>query len=254
MEGGKYSGVILASGRGSRLGTITTDRPKCMVEVGGHPLLDWQIAALRRAGIDRIVVTTGYRHAAIDALNLKTVHNADWAHTNMVGSLMCAMETVPPPFIVSYSDIIYAPAHVERLLSCPAELAITYDVDWLDLWQRRFDDPLTDAETLVIDANGWLQDIGGKTDRIADIQGQFMGLIKVSATATTWIRDMIAEEPELRASLDMTSLLRKLLDSGRSLQGVPVEGGWCEIDEATDLGVAETLLAEGKLSPICGSR
>jgi choline kinase len=53
--------VILAAGRGSRMGSVGDDRPKCLVELEGRPLLDRQIAALRRGGANEIGIVRGYR-------------------------------------------------------------------------------------------------------------------------------------------------------------------------------------------------
>ena len=53
--------IILAAGRGSRMKNMTDERPKCLVELGGKPLLEYQLTALRQAGINEIAVVTGYR-------------------------------------------------------------------------------------------------------------------------------------------------------------------------------------------------
>ena len=82
--------IILAAGRGSRLKGLTDDRPKCLVELGGVRLLDWQLAALKAAGIEDVVVVTGYRADLLQAEGVRTIHNPDWARTNMVRSLLCA--------------------------------------------------------------------------------------------------------------------------------------------------------------------
>ena len=58
--------IILAAGRGSRLGHLGNDRPKCFVELEGKPLIERQIAALRRGGADEIGVVRGYRAEMID--------------------------------------------------------------------------------------------------------------------------------------------------------------------------------------------
>ncbi len=48
--------MILAAGRGERMRPLTDTCPKPLLPVGGKPLIVWQIEALRRAGIDRIVI------------------------------------------------------------------------------------------------------------------------------------------------------------------------------------------------------
>ncbi|MEL7473771.1 MAG: sugar phosphate nucleotidyltransferase [Planctomycetota bacterium] len=53
--------VIVAGGRGSRLGALTADRPKPLVEVGGRPVLWHVIQVLRSHGVDRVIVAAGYR-------------------------------------------------------------------------------------------------------------------------------------------------------------------------------------------------
>ena len=64
--GGMMRALILAAGRGSRMGHLGDDRPKCLVELEGKPLIERQIAALRRGGVDEIGVVRGYRAEMID--------------------------------------------------------------------------------------------------------------------------------------------------------------------------------------------
>ena len=243
----RHCGIVLAAGRGSRLGELTDSKPKCLVELGGRPLLDWQIKAMRDAGVEEIRIVTGYRSELIEARGVQVLHNPNWSRTSMVGSLMCALDRLPGPFLVSYSDIVYDSILVERLLASEASLAITYDTRWLHRWRRRFDDPLSDAERFRIDDDHRVREIGGKATSVESIQGQFMGLLKLSQTAAVVIAKMLVDCPELRATLDTTGLLNALITSGQAVHGVATAGGWCEIDDCSDLTVAEALLAEGAL-------
>ena len=81
--------VILAAGEGTRLRPHTNDRPKCLVELAGRPLLAWQLDALHAAGVTDVTIVTGYRADQI-TVGTRRVHNDRYDDTNMVASLMCA--------------------------------------------------------------------------------------------------------------------------------------------------------------------
>jgi choline kinase len=155
--------VILSAGRGSRMKDLTLERPKCLVELRGKALLDWQLQALRGAGIAEIAIVTGYKRELLANRGLVEFHNARWAETNMVSSLACAQDWLKAePCIVTYSDIFYSSAAVRSLMTSAAPLALTYDPNWLELWTRRFADPLLDAETFRLTPKHTLSEIGGK--------------------------------------------------------------------------------------------
>ena len=162
--------LILAAGRGSRLKHLGSDRPKCLVELGGTPLIARQIAALRRGGVEEIGVVRGYRAEMIDFPGVAYFVNERWAETNMVMSLATAADWLRSgPVIVGYGDIFYRSELVRGLAGASGLLVITYDRAWRRLWSRRFADPLADAETFRTDAAGQLLEIGRKTTRIEDI-------------------------------------------------------------------------------------
>lgn len=58
--------VVLAGGRGTRLGTLTAETPKPLLDVGGRPFIDWVVANLERQGVEHVVLTTGYRADAFE--------------------------------------------------------------------------------------------------------------------------------------------------------------------------------------------
>ena len=84
--------IVLAAGRGSRMGQLTQYAPKCLTILAGKPLIEWQIQALREAGITEIGVVRGYMAAKISYPGVATFENPRWAETNMVMSLVCASE------------------------------------------------------------------------------------------------------------------------------------------------------------------
>jgi choline kinase len=232
--------IILAAGRGSRMKSLTDERPKCMVELRGKTLLEWQLAALRDAGISEIAIVTGYKRELLAEQGLIEFHNPRWAQTNMVSSLACAQAWLQDePCIVSYSDIFYSPAAVQSLMTCKASLAVTYDPNWLALWTERFGDPLLDAETFRLNADDTLAEIGNKPRSVDDVQGQYMGLLRF--TPEGWaevVRLRSVLTPEQCDKVHMTNTLQQVIDAGRvPIQAVAYSGEWGEVDSAEDLFV-----------------
>jgi choline kinase len=243
--------IILAAGRGSRMGPLTVDQPKCLTVLAGQRLLDWQMAALRAAGMEAITVVGGYRIDLLRFGSHELIENPDWSTTNMVATLRCASERLhAAPAIVSYSDIVYRSEHVRRLAEVPGELAITYDQQWRSLWETRFDDPLADAETFR-QRDGWLETIGERAKDLADIEGQYMGLLRFTPGGWRKAEAWLNTQPlERQRRIDMTSFLRGLLAAGMDIACVPVSGGWCEVDSGEDANRYEARLrpAHGRWS------
>lgn len=252
--------IILAAGEGIRLRPHTLDRPKCLVSLAGRPLLTHQIEALTSAGIDRITIVTGHRADRVVALGYPTRHNPDYARTNMVASLMCAADLLDgrDDVLIAYGDVVYEPQVVEALWGCSEPIGVAVNTAWLKLWQFRMDDPLSDAETLKLDGEGNIIELGKRARSYDDVQGQYMGLVKVRA-------DFALELVEIHRQLDpdqlydskdlpnmyMTSFLQHLIDLGIPVRAVPVDGGWLEVDSTTDLRVYDRLASEGRLDEFC---
>jgi L-glutamine-phosphate cytidylyltransferase len=242
--------VILAAGRGKRLGHLGDDRPKCLVELAGKPLIERQIAALRRGGASEIGVVRGYRSEMIDFSGLFYFANERWPETNMVMSLVAAAPWLRSgPVIVSYGDIFYRSELVRGLVRAPGHLIVSYDRAWRGLWTRRFADPLADAETFRVNAAGQLLEIGGKTTQIEEIEGQYMGLLKFTPPGWEAIEALLSRLDEaVRDRLDVTGLLRRLLEQNDiAINTFGTVGQWGEIDNMEDVALYQSMVEEGTL-------
>jgi len=180
MQGGRSFGtstmscnraLILAAGRGSRAGHLTEDRPKCLLALGGRPLLDWQLTALKEGGVSEIGLVTGYRADQLAVYGLPSFHNSLWSKSNIVASLLVASGWLEQgSSLVAYSDIVYHSDWVSRLRICIADIAIAYDTLWRELWEERFEHPEIDAESFRVNG-GLVQDLGKKAAPLDEIQG-----------------------------------------------------------------------------------
>ena len=232
--------IILAAGRGSRMKNLTDEKPKCLIELHGKALLDWQIHALKKAGITNIGIVTGYKSELLSGRGLIEFHNPLWAETNMVSSLACARNWLEnSPLIVSYSDIFYSKAAVYSLINNRERLAVTYDPNWLKMWTERFGDPLLDAESFQLSQNKMLVDIGKRPKSVSEVEGQFMGLLRITPRGWAEIqRIRLNLDINEQNKMDMTTTLQMVIDAGRiPIGAIPFDGFWGEIDSQQDLRV-----------------
>ena len=230
--------IILAAGRGSRMKDMTDDRPKCLLELNGRPLLEWQRLALTEAGIEEIGIVTGYRREMLAQRGMVEFHNARWQQTNMLSSLACAKEWLEKETcIVSYSDIFYSASAVRSLMRSDAMLATTFDPDWRQLWEKRFGDPLLDAETFRLKPDGTLAEIGNKPRSVDEIEGQYMGLLRITPVAWAEIQRLRSVLPnDERDRMHMTGTLQRVIEAGRlPVHAVAYREPWGEVDSADDL-------------------
>jgi CTP:molybdopterin cytidylyltransferase MocA len=153
--------IIVAAGRGRRLGPETAGIPKCMVRVAGQPILHWQLRAFAAAGISEVVVVRGYLgdRIASNGTALCFVDNPEWSTNNILASLLCAADQWPGGFFFSYCDIVYTPDVVARLAASaraanPRPVSLIIDRRWADAYQGRTLHPVSEAELALVQGQG----------------------------------------------------------------------------------------------------
>lgn len=235
--------IILAAGKGSRLHPYTENTPKCLTELGGVTMINRQLRVLRAGGIDDIIIVTGFQAEQLSLPSTRQVHNADWADTNMVESLFVAESDFGDDMIVSYGDIIYEPRVLDAILAASSDTSVVVDRAWRAYWEYRFDDPLSDAESLTMDDRGRITEIGAPVDDIDSIDAQYTGLMRfrgngiealhqARANMGTQRRAWMSNRPKKQAY--MTDLLMEMILMGVAVHSVAINGGWLEIDTVND--------------------
>ena len=249
--------IILAAGQGTRLRPYTNDRPKCMVELGGIPMLHRQMQVLHSFGIENqdIALIGGYRQDRLKSDGIRQFTNPRFDQTNMVSTLFCAEDFMKPgeDLLICYGDIVYERKVLEATFAQESDIVLAADREWKRLWSLRMDEPLDDAETFKM-AQGRVIELGKKPKNYDEVQAQYMGLIRIAGSK---VEDFINFYHVLDKSANydgknfdnmyMTSLIQNLIDAGWNVCPALVDNGWIEIDSASELEVYEALYQKGKL-------
>jgi L-glutamine-phosphate cytidylyltransferase len=255
--------ILIAAGRGRRLGPHTEEIPKCMVPVGAKPILGWVWDAFRAAGIEELVVIRGYRGDVLEPFvrelvpEVTFVDNTEWQTNNVLLSLACARRYLDRPCLISYSDIIFTPGVARAAVASPAEIALVIDRDFRSIYEGRTEHPLDEGEVADLMPDGSVARVGKRALPPADAVGEFIGLTKLGERGAATVAralDGLARhydgrdhEPFQRAeryrNAYLTDLWQDLIDRGIRLEPVLIDGEWREIDTGQDLERARALVA-----------
>ena len=235
--------IILAAGQGTRLRPLTDNKPKCMVEFQGKPVIDYLIETFNLCGIDDIVVVNGYQgdmlESHLEGQNIRFVRNENYDTTNMLHSLFCAENEMNDDLIISYSDIIFSPKALQTMINSKKDISVAIDSEWEKLWRIRMEDYISDVETLKMDSEGAITEIGQSPKSIKDIQGQYIGLIRVEKNKIQLIKNCYKilknKNKRERENLFMTDFLQFLINEKIEISSEMIAGGWIEIDTVEDL-------------------
>ncbi len=222
--------IILAAGVGSRLQVLSGGKPKCLVEIGGRPLILHQLEALADHGIGPVLIVAGYKAEEVRSVvgdRAEFIVNDRYQETNSLYSLWLAREHVEGPFILLNCDLFFSPEILERLLDAPAN-ALAYDST----------SSRGREQTKVAVKDGKVVDIG-KDVPPGSARGESLGTLKFDeygAKAMFSAADRLVRDGNERAWV-MEATRAAATQVG--IHAINVAGlAWTEIDFPYDLDVA----------------
>ena len=239
--------VVLAAGRGSRLGALGGETPKWLLRVGGRTLADRQLAGIGLAAraVASTRVVTGHaagaieRHVAAHAADVALVPNPEFAELNNWWSLLRALRELPDegPVAVINADLLLDADRIAEFITAvataPAEALIAVDLER----------ELTD-ESMKVSRDGAdaLAEIG-KVGVEAPV-GEYIGMLAARGEALRALRDKLEGFVDRDESRDEWYERAVGLSAAAGVQWAiwPVPGGdWVEIDDEADLELAREL-------------
>lgn len=251
--------IILAAGQGTRLKKYTENLPKGMLLFMGKTIIERQIETYRAAGINDIIIVRGFAADKINYSGVKYYTNENFANTNMVESLMAAKDEFNDDVIVSYSDILFEKQMLITMVNCRDDFACAVDDDWKEYWNKRYGQIDFDTESLAIDEQDNIKELGLENPLIEKIDARYIGLLKFSRVGLDFItKTMESAYKEFEnkpwqqsgktvRKAYMTDLLNAIIESGRKVKAVHFKNGWIEFDTNEDYEKALMWAENGEL-------
>lgn len=241
--------IVIGAGRGRRLMPTTADAPKCFAEVAGRRLLDWAVDAFRANGLDRIAFIGGYQIGKVREAypEFEFRHNADWENNNILASLFCAQDLMDEPFLCCYSDVLFTPEIVAKLVDSADDQVLGVDTAWLTRYEHRTDHPPDDAEKVTV-ASGAVTRVHRQIPP-DQAYGEYIGVAKFSTAGADRLRRHylrcqaeFAGRPWREAALFEKAykilLFQEMIEAGERFTHVDTPGGYIEVDTQQDFEYA----------------
>ena len=231
--------VIMAAGLGSRFGKMTETMPKGFIEVGGQSMVIRSIETLIASGIKRIIIGTGYKKEAYEALQkqypqIECVFSPRYAETNSMYTLWNCWEVIGnDDFILLESDIIYSQNAITELQENkhPDIMLITPVTKFQDQYYVEYDE------------NGTLTRCSTNKEEI-NVKGELVGIHKLSSD---FYHRLCEEYEKIASDKPKLGYEYQLLWMSQHVSPVYVLNSsdvkWYEIDDEDDLRYAENLIS-----------
>jgi choline kinase len=248
-----YKALILSAGQGSRLLPHTENTPKCLLDLGGRSMLEWQLHALAEAGVRETVVVTGFREDLVRQelerhaprqMHTRTLYNPFYKLADNLASCWMARSELDGPCMILNGDTLFEPEIARRLIAAPAA-PITVTID------RK---PGYDADDMKVCTDGDRLTAIGKTLPAGEVTGESIGFLRFDASGAA---QFVAEiERTMRTpegpKLWYLSAIHRLAAAGVQVRVASIEGlEWSELDFPADL-VRSRAIASGwsSLAPL----
>lgn len=244
-------GIVLAATRGGALGPLTEDKPKCMVEIQGQPLLRRLTRSLRQSGVRDVAVVRGYAKDAVDLPNLTYIDNDAFETTGEAASLATAIDRLTGDTVIAYGDILFRRYILDALVETEGDIVLAVDGMWRERTDRSEnsgrdlvrcsrpfspsfieDDPVL-FEGIVADAND-----------ADDCTGEWIGIARLSKKGAELVRkelEAMKSDGTLETA-DLATLFARLADAGNAPHVHYVAGHWLDVNDAFDLARARDFL------------
>ena len=237
--------IIIAAGDGSRLGNLTKDLPKSLVDVNGKSIIERQISTFKKNGIDEIIVIIGPNKDKFQLNDVEYVIDKNFHEHEQLGSLMEASKHFQNDIIISFGDVIVDNNIMKQVVESTYDIGIAIDLKWEKNYENRTQHLKSEADLVLIKSNK-LTKIKKNLNFIENHQlGEFLGIMKLSGVGSKKFLDVFErlnsshkgkfhDAPSFQKAY-LTDMMDELIQTNEVVNPIFIDGVWFEIDTIEDL-------------------
>jgi phosphoenolpyruvate phosphomutase len=247
IEKKNYNAIVLAASRGKQLKHLTKNKPKCMLDIQGKPLLERLASTLKKDNIGKISIVSGYKNNVIknhnNLSNLNIIQNKEHAKTGELFSLNKSTDEIKDDCIITYGDIVFRKYILDALLSTKGEIVIVVDA-LLRNKEKKSEKDLVICDRkftgnyLLEEKPAILKSMHNELKK--NITGQWIGLLKTNSKGSEIIKEEIYKLNKNKnfKNLGMPDLFNNLIKNKIKINVLYIAGQWLNVNDAFDLAEA----------------
>jgi len=244
--------IIIAAGHGSRLGDLTKNLPKPLLDINGKSILERQIELFHKFGIKDIVIVRGSHKEKFHLNNVRYIEDKLDDSGEQTSSLMSARNEIIGDVIISFGDIIFDESILKQLLESDDELVLSTDQNWQKSYEQRTDVSQNFSDFVALKNKQIIKFFKNSEDVIEKNSiVEFIGLMKLSKVGSKKIIKIYEYLEKYHVGkfhyassfkkAKIIDLLEELRLKNMNIKIENIDGVWCEIDTPQDLEIAKRI-------------
>ena len=240
--------IILGAGYGSRLGDLTKNTPKNLLDINGKSILERQITRFQNNGINDILLIVGPHKEKYNLKNVRYIQDENFDEHEQLSSLMVAKNEIIDDVIITFADVLIDQQIMSQIIKSSQKIGLTVDLHWESNYVGRTEHPISEADLVSIQ-NDKIIKIQKNLKRQSNEQiGEFLGVMKMNVKGSEeFVKayNFLEESHEGKfhgsSSLKkgyLTDMIQELINMQKEIKPIFVNGEWVEIDTSQDLEIA----------------
>ena len=241
--------VILSAGSATRLGELTKNLPKGLLDINGKSLVERQIEVFDSNNIEKIILIVGPNRDKFCLENVDYVYDESHNQHEQLGSLFAAKKFIEDDVIISFGDVLVEKNVFEQIMNSSFEIGLAVDLDWKQNYIKRSMHPESEADLVRIESSMITQIqkrlVQNNTEKI----GEFLGIVKLNKNGAkifveTYDKLLESSNGKFQSASSfkkafLTDFIQELIDRQVSIHPIFINGNWFEIDTSQDLDNAQ---------------